>query len=362
MPSRPCNPLFRVLGTVVLAAFPALAGAQAAGPATLADAPEMQQRIRDERQRGNAEEAWNLEQDLLRIAVRNPSDVRTARIFRDVGDHRIDTLLRYDAGEYPPEIALGCYYVGRGQFPEIAQRGSQSLSAGPGRDAGSETCATGSRRTARRALAEEALVFYVESARIFVDSENVDRNELSEIFAKLLETGYLASNYSIGRSSLQSLLARQESNAEPALARARTIAYMGDWDMLFAEYFGTKYIDSATLAYERALALLAEEDAAEADFDSIFSPQTPVLLPAFAANRLMSPQTAGSTGHVDVAFEIRDNGRSARVTALDSSANASRAVTRDVVNMIRQGRFRPIAENGRLLESAPVTVRYYIND
>ena len=365
MPSRLFVPPVRALCALLSAALPALALAQTQAQARevgLADVPEIQERIRDERQVGNAEEAWNLEQELLSLVVRHPDDVRSARILREAGKHRIDILARYDAGEFPPDIVLGCYYNSTEQYTDISQRGSQSLSAGPGSNAGENTCATGSRRTARRALVEEALAFYVESARIFARSENVAGDEVQALFMKLLETAYRASNYRIGRQSLVSLHSWQEANSASWLTRAQTLAFIGDWDLLFAEYFGRKYVDSATDSYEQTLALLAEHDLDEDAADAIFSPQTPVLLPAFETNRLISPQTTVSTGYVDVSFEIRANGRSARIRTLDSSADAPRSAIRDLTNMIKQGRFRPIAENGRILASAPVTVRYYIND
>ena len=77
---------------------------------------------------------------------------------------------------------------------------------------------------------------------------------------------------------------------------------------------------------------------------------------------LLLQQTPEAREFVDVTFEIEDSGRSSRIEILDSSENATRAQLRDLENTIKNSRFRPIAANGRVLESAPVTVRYYVSD
>jgi hypothetical protein len=344
--------------TLLLAVFPALAGAQSTELDSLAEALPRQQLIREERQQGNAEAAWNLEIGLAKLALRNPDDVRSGRVLRDIGDQRIDILTQYDAGEFPPEIVLGCYYSGYWGFGQASRRGSQPVAvvaAGSG-------CTNGSSVTARRALAKDALWFYVESARILLRSEEVGGDEAQELIWKVLARSYQNQNYRTGRWGLEVLRLHQEATSASWLMQARTLALIGDWDLLFARYLGTKYSKSAATAYREALTLLREHQAAEVAVNSIFRPQTPVLLPAFGTNRLMSEQQVHSTGHVDIAFEIRDNGTSWRVKILDSSENAPRSVQRELINTIKHGRFRPFAENGRLVESAPVTVRYYHND
>lgn len=130
--------------------------------------------------------------------------------------------------------------------------------------------------------------------------------------------------------------------------------------MLFSRHFGTKYSDAAIETYQETLDLLTEHDIADDAVNSIFSPQVPVLLPAFAPSSLKTQPTGDSTEYVDVSFEIEDSGKTARVRAVESSADGSRSAQRDLINTIKHGRFRPVAANGRLLESAPVTVRYYI--
>jgi len=77
---------------------------------TLDEAQLMRRSIRIERARGNAEAAWNEEQELLTLIRRYPHDARTVPIFNEIADGREAVLARYKAGEFPPEIVLGCYY------------------------------------------------------------------------------------------------------------------------------------------------------------------------------------------------------------------------------------------------------------
>ena len=361
MPSFVSKSLLYIICTLLAAALPALAAGQDADSVSLADVPTVQERIREERTRGNAEQAWEMEQNLLQLVVENPDRVESARILRDVADYRINVLLRYDADEFPQEIVLGCYYNAQDSMTNVRQRGSQPVAAGQSANALNQTCATGSRRIARRTLAAEALSFYVDSVRVFLRANNAVSDETHETIMKLLDACYLNSNYSMGRQTLESLRSRQDANGASARARALTLVHIGDWDMLFAEHFGSRYASTALEFYEQAIELLAQSDVDAGVGDSLFSAQTPVLLPASTGNDLASSGN-GSAAYVELSFEIRDNGRSGRIEVLDTSTATSRDAQRDAENAIRQGRFRPVVESGRLLDSATATARYYTNN
>ena len=66
--------------------------------------------VRTEEARGSVEVAWDLEQELLKLVGRHPNDLRMVPILREIADKRTDILERYLAGEFPPQIVLGCYY------------------------------------------------------------------------------------------------------------------------------------------------------------------------------------------------------------------------------------------------------------
>jgi hypothetical protein len=119
---------------------------------TLDEAQLMRRSIRIARARGDAEAAWNEEQELLRLIRRrrHQTDARTVPIFHEIADERRAILARYQAGEFPPEIVLGCYYS------EWAYDGS-----GNPRRTG---CNSGSKQTAIRALRREADGYDSEAA------------------------------------------------------------------------------------------------------------------------------------------------------------------------------------------------------
>src|SRR5262245_57263953 len=87
------------------------------GLRSLDQAPLIRERIRSEEERGNFGEAWDLEQALLTLASANPKDLRSAEVFGAIGDKRMDLLRRYRAGEFPPQMVLGCYYDEPGMEP-----------------------------------------------------------------------------------------------------------------------------------------------------------------------------------------------------------------------------------------------------
>ena len=101
------------------------------GLRSLEQAPLLQQRIRSEEARGNFAAAWELEQDLLTLARRQPNDLGAAPILHEIGDKRMDLLKDYLDGGIPPQIILGCYYQGpRALQHPLAQSGSSNCTSG----------------------------------------------------------------------------------------------------------------------------------------------------------------------------------------------------------------------------------------
>jgi hypothetical protein len=118
---------------------------------TLDEAQRMRQAIRIERARGNAEAAWNEEQQLLRLIRRrrHQADARVVPMLHEIADYRRAVLERYLAGEFPPEIVLGCYY----SEWEYDANGTPRRSG----------CRAGNRLTAIRTLRGEAFAYDSEA-------------------------------------------------------------------------------------------------------------------------------------------------------------------------------------------------------
>jgi hypothetical protein len=118
---------------------------------TLDEAQRRRQAIRIERARGNAEAAWDEEQQLLRLIRRrrHQADARIVPMLHEIADHRRAVLERYLAGEFPPEIVLGCYY----------SEWQYDANGTPIRSG----CRAGNRLTVIRALRSEAFGFDSEA-------------------------------------------------------------------------------------------------------------------------------------------------------------------------------------------------------
>ena len=98
---------------------------------------------------------------------------------------------------------------------------------------------------------------------------------------------------------------------------------------------------------------------AQESIDRLFSPEMPIVLPAFLPNPLITSDVA-STGHIDVAFEVDRYGRSHRFQILDTTDNST--VAAKVEQLIERSRFRPKLINGQFAHTAPIVVRYYLNE
>lgn len=337
------------------------------GLSSLEQVPLIRRLIGREAARGNVEATWELEQELVKLAVRNPDDVRSAGIFIEMGDKWMDILRRYDAGEFPEEIVLGCFYDDSLVHLQAARRGSRPLRTARSLDhtAGLEArnCGAGARSQARRSLVASAQQYYVQSAMLLRQNEEHAGDELRRVLTALVRTSYLFTNPGLGARSLRSLLDHYErTNPEAWLPQIETRVQIGDWDLLYASHLGTKYERSAAEAYEQAYDLLLEHGIAQDSIDAIFSPDMPIVLPSFVKNPLVSIETPRSRGYIDVAFIIARNGKSRQIEVLETTRDVPRSAERDLVRTIKFSRFRPRVTDGRFADSAPIVVRYHVND
>jgi hypothetical protein len=136
-----------------------------------------------------------------------------------------------------------------------------------------------------------------------------------------------------------------------------TLVEVADWDWLYA--YGVVADENALAEYARVHELLAKQGAQES-IDRIFSPEVPVIVPAFAANPLSPAREQRDTGYIDVSFEIDKNGRGRHVRILGTTADSTRTAEKRLVQFISGSRFRPRLVDGRFTDSATVVVRYFL--
>jgi hypothetical protein len=331
------------------------------GLQSLDQAPVIRRLINRAAENGNAVAAWNLSNDLLALAYDNPDDVRSAGILSEAGDKRLNILERYDSGEMPPEIVLGCFYDDTVGFDEVRFRGSQPMAAvriGPeGR-----TCSAGDRNAARLSLVASAQQFYLQSLNLVYRNDAQASSEVPETLMKLVRTSYLFTNPSLGATSLRNLLAYEAEYSDGWLPQIEARIQIADWDLLHASHLGTRYEKTARAAYEQAYELMIEHRIDQQSIDAIFAPDIPVVLPSFIDNPLVSPETLESNGYIDVAFVIAEDGKSEDIEVVDTMGDVSRSAERELVRTVKFSRFRPRLTDGRFTTSDPIVVRYYVNE
>jgi tetratricopeptide (TPR) repeat protein len=296
-------------------------------------APLIRQSIHNEEARGANAAAWNLERELLNVISRHPDDLRAVPLLREVADKRMDLLRRFSAGEFPPEIFLGCFYRS---------------------DIGS--CTAGSRGVAKRSILWAAQRNYLAAIGVLVRQGLFSSEELRELEMILLRSSAAHGNYGIGAQSLRRLLTYDAASAEPALSQLDSLVQIADWELLYKKY------GAALDIYEQAHRQLIDLGAAQAEIDEIFSPEIPAVLPVFLPNPLVSVETPASIGYVDVAFRVTRYGRSRHVEILDTSKNATRAAKRRLARQIARMRFRPRLIDDRIATTSPIVIRYYLNE
>jgi hypothetical protein len=312
------------------------------GLRSLDQAPLIRQSILIEEARGDFAAAWDLEQELLTLARRHPDDLRTVPILHEIADKRIDVLERYVAGEFPPQISLGCYYD---RFPSPDEHGS---------------CSSGSRGVVVQAILSEAQRNYFDAISVMLRHELYSSGELRELEMELLRSSYPHGRYYVGRQSLRRLLAYDVANSEPWLTRIDALVRIADWDLLFAS--GRITNESALEMYEQAYEQLQQKGIAQASIEQIFSPKTPIVLPTFMPNRLVSEGTQDSTGYIDVVFDVTKYGASERIEILNATTNVTDAAKGRLVRLISRSRFRPRVTDGQFADTSPIVVRYYLNE
>jgi hypothetical protein len=78
-----------------------------------------------------------------------------------------------------------------------------------------------------------------------------------------------------------------------------------------------------------------------ASIEQLFPAATPVSLPTFAPTPFAEAAGAGSTGYVDVDFEVGKYGQPRDVTIVAVAGDAGAATSRELATAIHRSRFRP---------------------
>ena len=282
---------------------------------------------------GRVDTAEDLRGKLLELARRNRQDERSARIFREAAEREVDRYETYLREGLPPTLTIGD-------------------PMGPQREA-----AAGVWRARR---------LYNEAIWALVGNPRENRAELTELEKELARTYYLEASgrsrwyqgmddplYGLGLMSHKRLVDYSEAMASPSAAvdYVRALIDLADWSLLFSRN-GT-----AVKRYAEAYDVLVQQRVSSASIEEFFPTATPVFLPAFAPP-LEGVAYAGSTGYVDVDFEIGKYGQPRKVTIVAVAGDDAAAISKQLAFAIGSGRFRPSPVN----DGAEYHLRYSLAD
>jgi hypothetical protein len=292
---------------------------------------------------GNAEPAWELEDELLKLAMQHPSDLRTVAIFREIGDKRWGRL------ENPAFLAWVCRT--KSAVPPCAS--SKSIT---------------SNRGGRAYVRLEAMNLWSDAIRVFHLNRLYSSPELQPLERRLINHGGCGA---VTRQSYTRLMAYNAVNSAPLLAQVMTLVEAADSDFVCSndKLYSVQSAKAraaqkrgAIETYQKAYELLDRFNVEPATLADMFSPAVPVMLSQHPPVRSYAmPQAASSsaaTGHIDVAFEITAQGRARKVTVLRETTNTAKAQERALVASIEAGLFRPRVTDGRIGDSR-IVWRYY---
>jgi tetratricopeptide (TPR) repeat protein len=292
--------------------------------------------IATQQEAGDVETAIKLQDRLLALARRHPSDLRTVPILREAADRQLEVAEQVRDGGLPPQISF-------------------NVGVGPGGGPASSAGSTSPDFTAGM-LTLQAVGNYAAAIQVLVRNELYDSDELRDLEHQLLRISYDGQRYNFGRNSLRRLIAYDTASAAPWLTRVKGVVQIADWDLLYSH--NGMALDMYSDVHEE----LKSKNIAADVIDEFFSPATPVVLPAFFPNPLISPETEDSTGFIDVAFEITKYGRGQSIQILDTTTNASNAARDELERVIKRSRFRPQLTEGAFVRTEPVVVRYYLTE
>ena len=146
--------------------------------------------------------------------------------------------------------------------------------------------------------------------------------QLAELEEDLTRTYYLEASqrhrayqgpgdplYGLGLVSYQRRIEYTRVASPTKVDYAQMLVELADWSLLFSRN-GT-----AVKRYAEAYSLLVEGRVPAASIEELFPTDTPVFLPTFAPTPFDGAAVAGSTGYVDVDFEIGKYGQPRKVNA-----------------------------------------------
>jgi hypothetical protein len=290
---------------------------------------------------GEGAVAPRLSRDLDLLIHHHPNDLRLVPLHRERGDRQVVQLGLLLAGKLPPSVSIRIDGLG-GMF-----------NGNP--DAFGGEVAAPSRSMRARVMTLAAWHHYASAIQILVKNRVFDAAELPELEMSLVRLSYEhLRSYRDGRRSLIRQMSYSIENREPMLVQLDKLLRVADWDLEFTHH------SLAVDTYEVAYGMLKQREVPQDAIEKIFAPAVPIVLPAFMPNPLATHEQ-GSTGYIDVEFEVHRFGSARAVTIVGASPSATDNDKDALIRIIRTANFRPRVTAGELARTAPVKLRYYLH-
>lgn len=288
-----------------------------------------------------SEQSIELESYLRELVQRNPSDPRNPEILTKMAGRQMEVVRHVLIHGIPPQFSLNVNVAVGSSLPRFSSRGTTRSVAGS------------MLRQARRS--------YGAAIRSAMFDERPNMSQLFELEDSIIDSYYFelmnpdlsaGGVYSGAVRALQARLAniRTYSGAPEAVAAA--LIEIADWHLMFGSF------GHAMRIYDETLADLRAEIADEQRVAAMFSPETPVPLPAVASNANVFHEISDVHGYFDVEIEINRYGGVRDMTVIGRSPNASEPIERRLKKFVYQSRFRPRYVDGDWLSRDRFSIRY----
>jgi len=279
-----------------------------------------------------SEQSLEREAYLRELVQRNPGDSRNPAILTRMAERQID---------------VADYLLVNGIEPTL------TLSVGPAIGFGRPRSPPTARAMAGSML-RQARSSYSAALHSALNGGDAELAQLFELEDSIIDTYYFEiANPSLARGSMPyrgprvasayrgaiRTLEAQRNNisrfSDRPEAVAAAIVEIADWHLMFNAF------SLAMSTYQEAMDHLVAEGGSSRSVAAMFSPETPVPLPALLSQANVFSSLSDVHGYVDVEIEINRFGGVRSVEVTGSSDNASEVIQRHLRRFVYQSRFRP---------------------
>jgi len=161
--------------------------------------------------------------------------------------------------------------------------------------------------------------------------------------------------YLTGAAVLETKVIDKLIHEASALDVATALVELADWHLLYS------LNEMALEKYQDAYDFLASKDAPSETIAGLFSPDVPIVLPAFDSGAPAFDPARRYRGYIDVSIEVGRFGQATEIEMLEASPGVSNGIEKRLRKHISQRRFRPRFVGGRAGRSDQLALRYYFD-